>query len=171
MGINMTALATPADMTKRFDQNTLKDLCSDSGTPVADLSTDANLLALLDDATGAVKSALLNGGLYTADDLDDIADESESFLKRIVCDLALAYLIQRRPEKYGKNTWEAIDRCNAALDQFRAGARVFELDGQIAAGLPTIDGPRQSTYRRLNMLPDRTRNYYPHRQQRLPLGR
>jgi phage gp36-like protein len=167
----MAAYATYQDMTKRYDERTIKDLVSDSGVPAVSLSGNGNLEACLDDATGAIKAALLVGGMYQESDLDSLSGESGEYLKRITCEIALAYLILRRPDKYGKASQEVRESQEALLEMFRGGARVFNIDENKAAGLPTIGGPSWWVYERLNMIPDRTRNYYPRRITRLPIGR
>lgn len=167
----MTAYATYSDMSKRFDARTLKDLVSDTGIPAVSLSANDNMDAALDDATGAIKSALMVGSQYQEDDLDALTGESAEYLKRITCEIAMAYLILRRPEKYGKASQEVRENQQALLDMFRSGARVFNIDANVNAGLPSVNGPNAATYERLNMIPDRTRNFYPRRISRLPIGR
>ncbi len=167
----MTAYATPTDMIDRFDERTLKQLVADDNTPATSLTSDGKMLAALDDATGAMKSALFVGNQYKPEDLESLTAESQSYRKRLCCEIALSYLIRRRPEKYGKASREIQENVDAILEQFRSGVRVFEIDANRAAGLPSIDGPSAVDYQRLNLLPDRTRNFYPHRQTRLPLGR
>ena len=52
------AYADHSDMSARFDANVLKDLVSDTGTPVSSLSGDTNIEAALADASGRVNSAV-----------------------------------------------------------------------------------------------------------------
>lgn len=167
----MASYADSTDMTNRYDGRTLMDLVSDTGVPETNLSSNSAMTTALSDATGAIRSALLVGGTYKPNDLTGLTGESAEYLKRITCEIALAYLILRRPEKYGKSSTEVREQMNILLDMFRSGVRVFQVDGNIAAGLPTIDGPTAVDYQNLNLLPDRTRNFYPNRKQRLPLGR
>ena len=167
----MTAFADSDDMVARFDERTLKDLCSDTGVPETTLSTNAKMTAALDDATGQILSAVRVAGTYNVSDLTGLTGESLAYLKRITCEIAMANLILRRVEKYGKQSAEVRKSQKELLDMLKGGARVFEVDNNIAAGKPTIDGPTADDYQRLNMLPDRTKNFYPNRQQRLPIGR
>ena len=157
-------------MIAHYDERTLKDLVSDSGTPVADLSVDTKLAAILDSATGAINAALQVGNLYKTDDLAALTGESLAYLKRLTCDIALAYLMLRRPEKYGSRAdiQKGIDEI---LDQFRSGARIFDIPANLAASLPGTDGPNAIEYQKLNLIPDRTKNFYPHRATRLPIGK
>ena len=166
----MAAYADADDLVVYYDSRTIKDLLSDTGEPVGSLANNNKLTAILSAASGLIDSALRVGGLYDPDDLDALSDESQDLLKMYTCQIAMAKLILRRPEKWkaANDFQQDIDQI---LDMFRSGARVFEIDNNIAAGRPTIDGLRQADYTRLNMIPDRTRNFYPSRKQSLPIGR
>jgi phage gp36-like protein len=169
----MAAHATSADLIKRFDTNVIGDLASDTGTPIASaaFSADANITAALADATGEINSAVMVSDLYTSTELTDLSDQDEEYLKRICCDLAMGYLFGRRPEKYG----EAIDRitkyAREQLELIRTGKRLFNVTARKTAGQPEIDGPSAVDYQNMNLIPDRTRNFYPARGTRLPIGR
>lgn len=167
----MASFANSSDMEKRFDVRTLKDLVSDTGVPATNLSTNSAMTTALSDATGLIKSACQVGGIYTEDDLEDLTGESESLLKRLTCEITLGYLLLRRPEKYNKVFETILERANETLDQFRMGARIFNVSGNLVSSLPSVGGPNTGTWRRLNLIRDRTRNTYPHREDGLPLGR
>jgi len=169
------AYATSTDLTARFDARTIGDLASDSGTQVdeAGLATSAKVTAALDDASGRIDGALTVAQIYTTDDLDDLTGNSLALLKRITCELAMAFLISRRQEKFLD---ESVSRVEAQseeyLDRLRKGERLFgDVDAATAAGLPTVGGMTAVEYNELNLIPDRARNFYPARQSRLPLGR
>ncbi len=166
------AHASPADLTARFDENTIKDLASDTGEPVADITNDQKVLAALADASGRIDGALTVSRMYTAADLAGLTGNSLALLKRIVCSLAMAYLIERRPEKYGGEGVSTAKReAEEYIDRIRKGERLFDVEVAKDAGLPEVDGPTAADYRDLNLIPDRTRNFYPVRAGRLPLGR
>lgn len=166
------AYATAADLTARYDSRMVADLASDSGNPVGNVSTDTNVQASLDDASGMVDSAVTVARVYLLTDLTALTGTDQSLLKRITCDLAIYYLMSRRPEKLGSSELkEQFEKADVFLEMLRKGARVFAVEGNLDAGLPTVDGPRASTYERLNLIPDRTRNFFPARGSRLPRGR
>ena len=168
----MASYATPSDMADRFDVRTLRDLASDTGEAVADVAGDDHILVALADASGRVDAAVLIGGLYTTTQLGDLAGNSLALLKRLVCDLAMAYMIGRRPERYGSEALKAIhDASEDYLERLRRGERLFDVAAAIAAGLPEIDGPSIVQYNRLNLIPDRTKRFYPGRITRLPTDR
>lgn len=167
----MAAFADSADMIAQYDERELLDLCSDTGEPATTLAGNGKLSWALNRATGAIKSAILVGRLYTVDDLAALDSESDAFLKGLCCELALCYLVERRPEKYGDWSKDLRERMEKTLDRFRKGERIFPLDDNLDASLPTIDGPTAVVYDRLNLLPDRTKHFYPPRSRRLPIGR
>lgn len=165
------AYASVNDLMARKDRNTVIDLASDTGSQVDDFEIDPNIEAALDDASGAIESALLVGGQYTVTDLTGLEDNAKATLTRLTCEIAMAYLFDRRPGYQPEAAEKALQRADAILTQFRRGELMFGLPAHIAAGLPSVDGPTVVDYNRLNMLADRTRNYYPQRGTRLPLGR
>lgn len=169
----MAAYADSDDLGNHFDATVLADLASDTGTPVADLSTDTRIAAALDAASGRVESALMVGGQYTAADLSALTGNSQALLKELVCTLAMQILLRRRPGSRHDELYKpAIEETNEFLDRLRKGERVFGGSAEhVEAGQPSIDGPSTTTYERLNLIPDRTKHYYPNRGGRLPIGR
>ena len=162
----MAAYATSTDMVARYDERTLKELCSDGNAPVEDLSIDTKMAACLDDATGAINAALRVGGQYKVTDLEELTDESQAYLKRLTCELAMGFLIRRRPEKYAK-TKDVQEGMDAILEQFRSGVRVFDIDANVASGSPSVDGPTRVEFRNLGLVRDQG-HFYPRRN--LPAG-
>ncbi len=169
------AYASASDLTARYDTRIIQDLASDTGTAVSSgaLATDAKVAAALDDASGRIDSALTVARIYSTDDLDDLTGNSLALLKRITCELAMAFLISRRQEKLlDGSVAEVEQKSEDYLDRLRKGERLFgEAESAKDAGLPSVDGPTAVQYNELNLLPDRTRNFYPSRASRLPLGR
>ena len=166
------AYATAADLVNFYDTRTIEDLASDTGTPVdpGDLDTDPKVLAALSVGSGEVESAAVAGGIYTRDTLAALTGDSLALLKSLVCDVAICRLLMRRVQKYA----EAAEICKRVADKLellRTGHNVFGTDATEAAGLISVDGPTTFDYQRLNLIVDRTRHFYPNRQQRLPLGR
>jgi len=169
----MAAYATADDLTARYDERTIRDLLSDDGTPVTErLTAHTRLTSLLEAASGRVEAASLNAKMYTAVQLAALTGNSLGLLKDIVCDLTMIRLIMRRPEKFSSEQIKDMrESAEMYLEQLRKGERLFAIDANIDAGLPTIDGPTAVDYERLNLIPDRTRNYYPGRGRSLPIGR
>jgi phage gp36-like protein len=166
------AFASPSDLIERYDARIVADLASDSGTPAGDVATDTRILTALDDGAGRILAACLNGQIYTEDDLNALTGSSLALLKRINCELAMVFLMGRRPEKFASDDYrQAMESAEQYLELLRKGERLFNVAANVAATSPEIDGPTTTTYDRLNLLPERCRPFYPHRAQRLPLGR
>lgn len=164
--------ADAEDLIARYDEQTVKDLLSDTGEPIADLGGDERLSALLESASGRVEAALLVAKHYNANDLEGLTGNSLALLKDIVCDLTMARLLRRRPEKFGGEAIANVAKeAEDYLDRLRNGDRIFDVPARQEAGLPSIDGPTALDYERLNLIPDRTKNFYPVRGRRLPIGR
>jgi phage gp36-like protein len=164
------AYATSADLSARFDERVLKDLASDTGTAVSDLSADDNVTAALSDASGLINTAIASpSSHYTATQLEAMTGDDLAYLKRIVCSLAMAYLLGRRPEKYGDDYKSITEHAMEVVDQLRRGLFVFNISDAKDAGLPSVDGLTVTQYQDLNLIPERVRNFYPIRQ--LPVGR
>lgn len=169
----MTAYATADDLIERYDERIVRDLLSDDGVPVSKkLTTVDRLTSQLTAASGRVEAAALCGKLYTTEQLEALTGNSLALLKELVCDLTMIRLIMRRPEKFDDEHRKVLrEETEEYLSMLRKGERLFDIDANIEAGLPSIDGPTATTYQRLNMIPDRVKNYYPARATRLPIGR
>ena len=166
------AYASPADMVLRYDANTLSDLLSDTGEAIADLTNNASLLAMLAASSGRLEAALLVSNHYTVTELASLTGNSLALIKDIVCDLTMARVLRRRPEKIASEALQAVAKeAEEYLDRLRKGDRIFDLAAHEAAGTPDVDGPSAADYEQLNLIPDRTKHFYPPRALRLPLGR
>lgn len=168
----MAAYATSADLINYFDARLIKDLCLDAGAAETTLATNAAVTAALLRASGRVDASLRMGGRYTAAQLAAVSGNTLEHLKGIVCDIAAGTLMDRR------GFLQDADRSILALARTRGedalkllteGKDVFDIDSLIDAANPTVDGPSTTTIRNLNLIVDRTRNYYPARIQ--PNGR
>jgi len=169
------AYATSDDMLARYDANTLGDLCSaaDDGQPELDLASSPRMTAALQEAAGRIQAACFVSRLYSADDLAALTGPSLALLVGLNCQLAMAQLMLSRPEKFGGSDGirSFRDDAESYLKMLKNGERLFDLAAQQDAGLPTIDGPTALDIQRLNLIPTRTRNYYPDRASGLPIGR
>lgn len=166
------AYATPAQMLQRFDARVVGDLVSDNGIAAgpAELLSNANLQAALDDASGEIEAALLQGQRYTTADLSALTANSAKYLVRLTCKIAFGLLWERRPwADDGDQREQAIDQARKAVDQLRRGEHVFDVAAVKDAGLPAVRTPSVSTIESLNLGVDAARgHYYP--QRRMPYG-
>ena len=163
--------ASAADLVNRFDERDLADLASDSGSPAIDVSTDARVSKALQTASGRINSSLMVAGLYTAAQLAEVAGDDLEYLKDLTCSLAMVFLLRRRGTKYREQYEGLAEQTEEQLELLRSGKNLFNLDVKKTAGQPTVDGPTAVVYERLNLLPDRTKDFFPNRGSRLPIGR
>lgn len=100
------AYATPAQLLERFDLRVIGDLASDADVRVtaAQIPTNARVLAALEDASGAIRSAALARGAYSDGQLDAFALANDPLLVRLTCSMAMVYMAQAR----GRDTDEGI---------------------------------------------------------------
>lgn len=157
--------ATPTQFLERYDAQTVGDLVDDTGSQVtaAALLTNPVLQAMLDDASGAIEAAMLVGGRYTVAQLSSLTGNAQKHLVRICCDLAKAYLLRRRPSRDADKDQSEMDLAERHLKALRTGDAVFGLPELIDATLPKVTGPSTVDFQDLNLIRDRTRNYYPAR--------
>lgn len=165
------AYATPTDLITRYDRNLIADLAGDDGSPVDPL-TSPRVAEALESASGEIDAACRLGGRYLPSELAALGGADAAFLKDVTCQLALLRLVGVRIQTIGEAAYKALrEMGDRVLDDLRAGRLIFGTPAAEQAVTPDVEGPTALTYDRLNLLPDRTRNYYPARQSRLPLGR
>src|ERR1019366_7439340 len=95
----MASYATPADLLQQYDWRTVGDFISDSPEEISsnDQLTDPILLQILAAASGDIEAALLRAGRYQVSDLTGLTGNPLALLKRITCEIAIAYVFERRP--------------------------------------------------------------------------
>jgi len=161
------AYATPADLLLRKSELTIGQLVSENGTAVSAgaLATDDKVLAALESASGAIDAALLQAGRYDPGDLAALTGNSAAHLKHMVCEIAMAYLFAIKPT-YSVDDYKAqMDLHDLYLERLRKGENVFNITKVIDAGTPKLTRPSVAAVTQLNLIRDRTRNYYPYRVQ------
>lgn len=164
-------LATPEILMQFHDETIVADLVSDGGDQEPSLHDNPKLLKLLAAAEGRVESACTVANIYTPAALAALTGNSLALLQEVICGLTMTLLLKRRPGKYAEIA-ERLKEYEEYLDRLRKGERVFGGSEEAReAGLPQIEGPTVATYQRLNLVPDRTHNFYPSRSSRLPIGR
>jgi hypothetical protein len=117
----------------RYDMRTVAQLCSDTGAPVIDPTTDPNLAAILLDASGTVEMATMVGARYGPADLAALTGAGAAFLKRLVCDIAIGMLYQRRPHLGEPPAQYTL--AMEVLDKLSEGTAVFGLLESQEAGI------------------------------------
>ncbi len=133
-----TAYANSTDLINRYDARDICQWVSDTAAPVSQgsLPTNAVLTALFQDASGQVEAALLAVDRYSVTDLQNLitaGGNSANFLKRIVCDLVVGMLIERRPF-LDRDLPPAYLRALEWLEELRNGKRIFAFQEVADAG-------------------------------------
>lgn len=162
----MAAYASAADLTARKDVRNLGDLASDDGVRVASgsLTGNAKITAALEDASGLIEAALLQGKRYSVADLTALTGNSASYLKRLTCDIAFWMLWDRKPshkpDDHGRVS--AYEDYHKALEMLRKGQHIFDIDEVKEAGLPDIQTPTLQQYNNRNSIVSQARgSFYP----------
>jgi phage gp36-like protein len=161
-------LATVQDLVDRFDRQLLADLARDDGLAESDLAGNPRVLSALKDASGEVRSAILQGRRYTMDDLAALEEDDAAFLKRLVCTRAMLNLAAARVSVYGEENYRAAaEWVEEKLSQLARGERIFGTPAAQDAGLPRTEAPLLVEVQRMNLLVDRCEGYYPNRADRM----
>lgn len=156
--------ASPEEFLSRYDARIFGDVVRDDDTQATpqELLVDPNLQAALDDASGDIEAACLFGERYTPDDLAGLTGNSLFHLKRICCDIAVAYLLRRRPSDNAEADDARMELAEKHLAKLRTGENVFwRGDGVDQAGVTDTTGPSTVQLIQLNTVMRRTQNYYP----------
>lgn len=157
--------AEPDDLFERFDWREIGEAVSDENNrgTLAELQADSKVLTALSDASGEVESALIVGGNYTVDQLGELSGNSLSRLKHIVCQIAMANIMARRSGGNLERYETLLKLANETLDRLRKGENILNLPGKAEAGAPQVGGYSTLQIQNLNLVRDRTRNYFPQR--------
>jgi phage gp36-like protein len=172
----MTAYATAADLVARHDTNLIGELIRDDHETAlpSEIEDSTVVETVLTDASGQVEAAMLCGNRYSPEQLSELTGNSLGLLKKIVCLIALAELLNRRPGRHIEIAKHYDDQSRAYLEDLRTGKNLFNLTDSEAnriAANPSTTGPTVVEYERLNLLPEQMLRHFPSRQSRLPSGR
>lgn len=169
------AYVTPEDMLVFRDEQFIGELITDDRTSLTTSEILANdkLTSVLETAEGEVFAALLSGGRYTPTTLALINDSSKRFLVKVICIVAFADLLDRRPEVNLQAADAYRKMAGAYLDDLRKGRNLFNQsdNGTLNAATVRTDAPTVVEYESLNTIPDRMPRHLPPRSDTMPLGR
>ena len=156
---------TAQDMTARYDVRMLLRLSFDDDVKhyESELAGSPILQAALADAYGELKAAITVAQMYTPEQLEKLTPESLALAKRIVCELALAFLYSRRGGEGGETVQTLRKGAEEYLDRLRKGERLFSIVQSTAkeeAGQPDLVAPTAYQLRNLNGITHRARVYF-----------
>lgn len=171
----MAAYATAADLIARRDERFVGQLVTDHDEPLttAEILVSDKIETALEDASGEVEAAMLAGKRYSVAELSGLTGNSLGLLKRIVCTIAIANLLERRPTINAEQAKFYFDQAQAYLKALRTGENLFNLAdlSNVEAAVPDTEGPTSVDYATINFLPDQMIRHFPDRIDRLPLDR
>jgi len=165
---------TGADFLKRKDWRTVADYCADddvrsatAAALLADATKMANLQAALDDAAGMVEGAALAGNRYTPADLAALTGVGRAFLLRLIADLAMGLLVERRPDKK-LPVPPSFERAQAELEDLRFGKLIFGLQEAADAGQMDLDAETEVQATDRNLTSTQCQRFFGRRGNRNP---
>ena len=167
----MAAYATGTDLIQRYDVDQVGDLATDEREELdrVAIPTHPNVLAALLDASGEIDAAMMAGGRYTPAELAGITDNTKNHLIRMTCAIAMACLIERRPDRASQEIAESYRKtARGHLEPLRRGENVFGIQAVISAGTIAIETVQSVSIEDLNLLPGRMSRYFPGTDQRTP---
>jgi len=148
----MASWADATDMVNRFSAATLGDLVTDSGTRVAEgsLAADTKMISALANATGRVKSEILQADRYDITAITDMRNaahaeydlEATEWLADVVCRVAFDILWDRKPwsDHYNQQRTAAKDEAKEVLEKIRQGVAILMITTAKDAGKPSAYG-------------------------------
>jgi hypothetical protein len=167
-------LVSGTDLLSRKDARVLGGLCSDNGNPVSEtaVATHPKVITALEDAEGEVIGTLAALGRYSSDGLAAVTGAGASFLKRIICEIAMINLLGRRPDTSAEDIEKHEKIREAWLKRLQEGSIILAdpatEDAQNEAARPSVDGASLGQFRALGLIRHHS-NYFP--TPRLPDGR
>lgn len=157
------------------DEHFIGELITDDGRQLTrdEIVTNTILLSILATAEGEVEAALLSGGRYTPSTLALINSASKAFLVKVICIVAFADLLERRPEINMQAAEGYRKQANDYLEDLRKGKNLFNQSDNATFNAATVrtDAPSVVEFESLNTLPDRMNRHLPPRVDTMPLGR
>jgi len=161
-----TSYASASDMLDFYDIRTIADLISDNSTrkggspdpTPAVVIVDTKLARALKWASGVIEAACLRARRYHPGDLHALDGVSKELLIGLVCDLTMARLYRRRPDKGPIPPF--VEAAMQMLDALANGERIFSFEENEEAGLPQshVDTAQQIEERA--MVPQQAVRYF-----------
>jgi phage gp36-like protein len=161
--------ATTENLTERYDYRLIGDLCSDEQTErtIGQVLVDPKAIASIEDASGEILTNLQAGGNYSQADLEGLTGLNQSHLVRVCCDIAMALLIQRRPNRINNEIADKVsEKAKEHINRLRKGENIFGFPAKLEAGVLQVAHMSVSQIEAMNLIPDRMGRYFPDQGQR-----
>lgn len=161
-----TAYASASDMLEFFDLRTIADLINDQGnrtggspdpTP-STVMANTKLLKALKAGAGWIEAACLRSQRYSAIDLHALDGVSREMLNQLNCQLAMAFLFQRRPDKGPLPQFATM--AFQMLEAIANGERIFSFEEHEAAGNPNEQVMSEQDWDHLALVPIVAQRFY-----------
>jgi hypothetical protein len=143
-----SSYVTPQDVLNRYDARTVGELLVDDDTQprltVAQILLDSKMLALCQDASGELESALVAGNRQDPLDLAAIMAtpcNAQQYVNRLLASLVMGYLLERRPDRFPMP--ESVKTTREFIELLRQGQRILPTVEAALAGVhvPPIQLP------------------------------
>lgn len=153
--------ATVDQFKLRYDERLLARLGNDDNMDSVVDATNEILTAALEDASGEIVSATLNGRRYTIAQLEALSISEDGNLVRLTCDLAVYFALTRRASGIPEALADRMKKAIGDLQDLRDGQTIFPTGDADDAGLPMANVINASRRARLGMVSDQP--YFPGR--------
>ncbi len=127
---------TEAELLVAFDDRTVFQLASDTGTPATTGAPE--IVNAIERASAMVESGALRGGRYSLADLAALQTADDWSLKGLVAELTIAKLYQRRPGTIPEDMKEMLRAAGQKIEALEKGDRIFNDSGAISSGKPSV---------------------------------
>lgn len=157
-------LVTVADLVNRWDARLLAQLARDDGQLETNLASNPRISAALRGAEGQLRAAILKGGRYSIEELEQLDPEDLEFYKDIVCNLAMLRLAAARVNTIGGDIYKTLrEDTQQLLRQLESGEMIFASPRARKGSLPEGRAITLAQFHAQNLLVDRCTRFYPPR--------
>lgn len=131
----MANFLTLAELDERIDSRITDQLSADDDSGVR---VDDNVTAAIADASSEIRMACMQGGVYTATQLDDLVVTGDTALLMLCAPLTIRNLNNRRSMGLDPSLEKQIERAEELLEQLKNGSRILNIDNALTADDPEI---------------------------------
>lgn len=145
---------TEVELLEGFDDRTVGQLASDTGTAVTLDGTSVEIKNAIERASAMVESGALRGGRYSLADLAALKTADDWSLKGLVAELTIGKLYERRPGTIPQDMKDMLRTAHEKIEALEKGDRIFNDAGAIVSGKPKVVLLSRFERQQLNMVAD-----------------